>query len=352
MFGAHIIPLTTRLLPLITLLAGAGCVSSRNDGIALERFEFTEPQMGLPFRIVLYARDGAEAGAASRAAFARISELNSILSDYDTDSELSKLSRSSGEGRAMPVSDDLWLVLERALRFSAETGGAFDVTVGPYVNLWRKARREKQLPRSDLLAVARDAVGWRKVKLDSKRHTATLLAPDMRLDLGSIAKGYAIDEALKALRRHGINRALVTGGGDMAAGDAPPGKRGWRITLAPLDATNSPPARYILLANAGLGTSGDLFQHIEINGRRYSHIIDPRTGYGLIDHSLVTVIARDCITANSLATSASVLGPERSVKLIESTRGAAMHLVRKPGDTIEQVETSRFRRFLDPDREN
>ncbi len=323
-----------------------------NPVTGTNRYEFSEPQMGLPFRIVLYAHEPATAQKAARAAFERIAQLNDILSDYDTDSELSRLSRTAGEKRAVPVSPDLWLVLARAQEFARQTDGAFDITVGPYVSLWRKARREKNLPRPDLLAAARDAVGWRHLVLDARHRTATLLVADMRLDLGSIAKGYAIDEGLRVLLVHGISRALVTGGGDMAAGYPPPGAKGWRITLAPLDAADAPPARHLLLTRAGLGTSGDLYQHVEIDGVRYSHIVDPKTGYGLTDHSLVTVIARDCITANSLATSVSVLGPERGLKLVEKTPEAVVHLVRKPGMEIEQRESRSFRNYLDGSRPN
>lgn len=329
----------------------AGCRTPPATVVTLQRFEFSQPQMGLPFRMVLYAADAPAADAAARAAFARIAELNGILSDYDTDSELSRLSRTAGDGRAIPLSADLWLVLERAQKIAAETDGAFDITVGPCVSLWRKARREKKLPRPELLAESLKAVGWQKLKLDANARTATLLVPDMRLDLGSIAKGYAIDEALHVLRKQGINSALVTGGGDMAAGDPPPDRKGWRITLAPLDVTNAPPARHVLLTNAGLGTSGDLFQHVEIDGRRYSHIVDPKTGFGLTDHSLVTVIAKDCITANTLATAISVLGPDAGMKLVERTSGAAAHLVRKPADAIEKRESKRLGRFLEPERD-
>ncbi len=311
------------------------------------RFEFSEPQMGVPFRIVLYAPDRATAEPAARAAFTRISQLNDILSDYDTDSELSRLSQSAGSGRTVKVGDDLWFVLMRSQALAERTGGAFDVTVGPAVSLWRKARREKKLPNPAKLAEALKAVGYQKLRLDLRQHTAQLVAPYMRLDLGAIAKGYAVDEALKVLRAHGIHRALVSGGGDMAAGDPPPGKKGWRIEVGSLDATNAPVPRFVLLANAGLATSGDLFQHVEIDGRRYSHIIDPRTGIGLSDHSLVTVIAPDAITADSLATAVSVLGPERGRRLIEGTKGAAVRIVRLPGRTIETSESSRFKRFCE-----
>jgi thiamine biosynthesis lipoprotein len=335
-------------LLLSVLFVGAGCVSPRQGNAPLARFEYTQPEMGLPFRMALYAVDQPAAEAASRAAFARISELNTILSDYDTDSELSRLSRTAGEGRAVPVSADLWFALIRSRELAARTGGAFDPTVGPLVGVWRKARREKALPRADSLAEARAAVGWEKLRLDPKARTATLLVPDMRLDLASVAKGYAVDEALKVLRAHGVTRALVAGAGDMAASDPPPGRTGWRIEIATLDVTNAPPSRFVLLRRGALATSGDLFQHVEIDGVRYSHIVDPRTGLGLTDHSLVTVMAPDCATANSVATAASVLGPRAGLKLIEATSHAAGRIVRKPGAAIEVFESRRFREHLDP----
>ena len=332
---------------LLAILLLTACSTFPRHTEDLQRYEFSEPQMGLPFRLVVYARDKPTAEAAARAAFNRIKQLNDILSDYEDDSELSRLSRTAGSGQAVKVSEELWLVLKRAQKLAEQTDGAFDVTVGPVVSLWRKARREKKLPEAARLAQALQAVGHKKLRLDSRRHTVQLLAPHMRLDLGAIAKGYAADEALKVLRRRGITRALVAGGGDMALGDPPPGKKGWRIEIAPLDTTNAPPARFVLVANAGLATSGDLFQHAEIGGKRYSHIVDPRTGIALTDHSLVTVIAPDAITADSLATAVSVLGPERGKKLIKNTKGAAVRVVRRPGDTIEVTESSRFKQYYE-----
>lgn len=327
------------------LLVLAGCTSMKQS--STERFEYTQPHMGLPFRIVLYASDRSAADAAAAAAFDRIQELNDILSDYDMDSELSKLSHSSGQGKEVELGRDLWAVLEQAQRLAQRSAGAFDITVGPCVNLWRKARREKRLPQPAQLADAREAVGHEKLRLDPRHHTAQLTAPGMRLDLGGIAKGYAVDEALKILRARGVSQALVAGGGDMAVSGPPPGQKGWRIEIAPLDVTNAPPARFAILAHGGLATSGDVFQHLEIDGKRYSHIVDPHTCVGLTDHSLVTIIARDCTTADGLATAVSVLGPERGLDLVERTSGAAAHIVRKPGEQIERLESKRFKRFYE-----
>ena len=303
--------------------------------------------MGLPFRIVLYAPDKTLADAAAEAAYARIKQLNDILSDYDTDSELSRLSQTSGSGRAVPVGADLWRMLERSQQVARETEGAFDITCGPVVSLWRKARREQRLPDPEKLAVALRAVGYEKMRLDPKRRTAELLVPYMRLDLGSLAKPYAVDEALRILRERGIRSALVAGSGDMVVGAPPPGARGWRIELAPLDAADAPPPQFVLLRNQALATSGDVFQHVEINGVRYSHIVNPKTGLGLTDHSLVVVIAGDCQTANAVSTSAGLLGLERALNYAAS-KGACARITRKPGDKIEVRESEGFKKFLRP----
>ena len=305
--------------------------------------------MGVPFRMVLYATNQAHARAASDAAFARIRELNDKLSDYDLESELSQLSRSSG--RPVKVSDDLWHVLAAAQDWARKSDGALDVTVGPVVNLWRHARRLQQFPRADRLAEARARVGYTNLVLDPKTKTALLRVPEMRLDLGGIAKGFAADEALKVLRTHAVRSALVAAAGDIALGDAPPEQRGWKVEIPSLDVTNAPPARFVTVANAGVSTAGDVFQRLELNGVRYSHIVDPRTGIGLTDHSLVTVIARDAMTSDALETAVSVLGPEKGLQIIKKTPRTAVRIMRKPGATIDVIEfpSNRFNDAEKPD---
>src|SRR5262249_52761384 len=152
---------------------------------------------------------------------------------------------------------ELFDVLQQAQRFSNLTSGAFDVTVGPYVRLWRFARKKKVLPGASELASAASSTGYQKMRLDPKAHAVTLVASGMRLDLGGIAKGYAADQALLLLKRRGLNRALVAASGDIAVGDPPPGQAGWKIALAPIDAGTNQFERTLLLHNAGVSTSGD-----------------------------------------------------------------------------------------------
>jgi FAD:protein FMN transferase len=319
-----------------------------DDG-ALERHEASQLHMGVTFKLVFYAPDHETANLAAEAAFARVAELNKVMSDYDPESELSRLSATAGTGRAVPISADLMQVLAHSQDMAQRTNGAFDVTVGPLVRLWRRARRMKEMPSDKRLAEALAATGFQHLELDRERGTAKLLQPSMQLDLGGIGQGYAADEALKVLRRHCITRALVDASGDIALGDPPPGKSGWRIGVMPLDKPDGAPSRYLLLANMGVSTSGDAFQYVELGGKRYSHIVDPRTGLGLTDRTSVTVIAPDATTADSLDTAVSVLGPEAGLKLIEAAPGTAALIVRHKDNGQEVFKSPEWSRFEDRD---
>lgn len=324
------------------LLVLSGLAAAADDP-PLERFQATQVEMGVPFSISLYAPDKSTAKGAFAAAFARIQELNSILSDYDSASELSRLSAASPTPQPVPISRDLWNVLERSQQLARHTDGAFDVTVGPYIRLWRRARRQKEMPPADRLAEARAAVGYEKLVLDAEQHTVRLTAPGMRLDLGGIAMGYAVDEAMKVLRAHGIDRALIDASGDILASGPPPGKQGWTILVSPF-ADDDSLGREILLADGAVTSAGDAFQHVVLDGQRYSHIVDPKTGLGLTNQTAVIVLARDCLTADSLDTAASVLEPAAALKLIESTPGAAGLVARKVDGRVESFETKGFDR--------
>jgi thiamine biosynthesis lipoprotein len=307
---------------------------------ALSRFHYSEPHMGTTFQITLYAPDEAAADRAAGSAFARINELNDVMSDYKKDSELMRLCAKAG-GDPVPVSDDLFVVLQRAQQVAKRSEGAFDVTVGPMVRLWRLARRTGKLPDAEDLATAKALVGYDKVKLDPKARTVQLAKAGMRLDLGGIAKGYAADQALATLKKHGITRALVAAGGDVATSGPPPGADGWSVALAPLDLKEKP-RRTLLLRDAAVSTSGDTEQYVEIDGKRYSHILDPRTGLGLLGRSHVTVVAPDGMTADSLTKVVAVLGPEKGFPIIEETPGVAGYVVRKAEKGEETFASKRF----------
>jgi thiamine biosynthesis lipoprotein len=307
----------------------------------LKRFEFAEPHMGTRFRIVLYAPDEATAKKASRAAFDRIAALDAMLSDYRQSSELMQLCARAG-GPPVKVSEELFFVLTRADAASRLSDGAFDITVGPVVQLWRLSRRTQRLPEPELLDKARALVGWKNVVLDPKERTVKLLKPGMQLDLGGIAKGYAGDEAQKVLKSHGITRALVAGGGDIVVSGPPPDKEGWEIAIQPLVEVEGKAGPRLFLHDGAVSTSGDANQHVEIDGKRYSHIVDPKTGIGLLGRMSATVVARDGTTADSLTKVVAVLGPERGLKLVETVEGASARFVRLSERGEEVSASPRF----------
>ena len=184
----------------------------------------------------------------------------------------------------------------------------------------------------------------RVLEVDAQTRTVTLLVPNMRLDLGGIGKGYAADEALRVLKSRGLDRALVAASGDIAVGNPPPNERGWRVGISGINArTNA--TRTVLLRNAGISTSGDTEQYIEIDGVRYSHIVNPATGLGLTERIQATVIGPDATTTDSLDTTVSVLGVTRGLALIESLPRTAALIVTKENGR-EQIFTSRrFKRI-------
>ena len=327
---------------------GTACLWGR-EAPELARFEFAEPQMGMEFRVVMYAREAGAAREAAAAMFRRVAELNLVLSDYEEESELSRLNRTAGSGQAVPVSRDLWRVLEAGQRMAELSQGAFDMTVGPAVQLWRRARRQRELPSPERLERARAAVGYAYLELDGRTRAVRLTRPGMRLDLGGIAKGYVLDEALRVLEAHGVRRALVQAGGDVAVGDPPPGRSGWRIELPWPEGAREGATQWLLLRRCALATSGDVFQHVEIDGVRYSHILDPRTGVGLTDHSQVSVIARTGMVADALATTVSVLGPLEGMALVERAKGVAARVVRLENGRWETWESLRWRRYRAPE---
>jgi FAD:protein FMN transferase len=307
----------------------------------LERFEYSHPAMGTLITITLYAPDRAQAKDGAAAVFQRIDALEDIMSDYQADSELMRLC-DQPFGTPVPVSAELFDVLQRGQKISRLSNGAFDVTVGPYIRLWRFARKRKVLPTPAEIEAARAAVGWQKLRLDAKKRTVTLLVPNMRLDLGSIGKGYAADAALRVLKGRGIDRALVAASGDIAIGNPPPGQRGWKVGIAAFGRATNSPLYTLLLHNAGISTSGDTEQFIEINGVHYSHIVNPATGLGLTNRIQATVIGPDATTTDCLDTTVSLLGVERGLALIEAWPHLAALVVTKDDGQTHAFPSRRF----------
>jgi thiamine biosynthesis lipoprotein len=320
----------------LVLLTVAGCSPPFTSALRLAE---TRRLMGVPWTITVCAADKATGRAAIAAGFTEVERLERVLSDYDPESELSRLSALAPMAAALPVSPDLWRVLEQAVALRDQTGGSFDPAIGRLTTLWRQARRSERLPVTEKVNAALTTVGPDALVLDSATRGVRLPKPGTRLDLGGIGMGYAADRALEAIAAAGVAAAMIDASGDVAVSDAPPGTAGWRIVVAPLGARALQPSETLLLVHAAVTTSGDAFQAVEIDGRRYSHIVDPRTGLGVAGSAAVTVIAPDCTTADALATTASVLGPAQGLALVAATPDCAARFIWQDGDTTRTATT-------------
>lgn len=326
------------IAPLLVLAA----FSSPSPNPALRAYEAVEPHMGTLFRIKLYAPDDASAQKAFHAAFERIDQLDRTLSDYEPQSELSRIAQEA-VGRPVQVSNDLFQVAQASQHLSMETDGAFDLTIGPLTHLWRQSRRDHALPKPEAVRYALSHCGYRKLHLDATARTLQFDVPQMMLDAGGIAKGYAADEAIAVLAQLGLHSALVAASGDLAFGDAPPGQPGWKIGIDSFDRADKPFTRILMLSNEAISTSGNSEQNLKVDGKTYSHIIDPKTGMGLIDDLTVTTIARRGVTADAAATAISVLGCEKGLAYAARQPDLAVFILRRDQGHVESLESGWFK---------
>jgi len=287
------------LPPMIALLAATA--------VGAEKFTFERQLMGTRFTVVCYSDERALAEKAAVSAFAIAGELNAAASDYLPESELSQLA-TKPIGTPLPLSPLLYSILDRSRRLAEATEGTFDPTLGPLTKLWRETRTSGRLPDPEKLRAARASVGWRHFTLDPESRSITLHRENMAFDLGGVAKGYAADLMLETLAAAGISQALITAGGDIRLGDAPPGREGWKVAVKTFDLSGND--EILTLSNAAVSTSGDLHQSVEIDGVKYSHILDPATGLGLTRRIAASVIADSAKLSDPLATAACVLGPD------------------------------------------
>ncbi len=280
-----------------------------------KKFSFQSPKMGSLFSIVMYSKDSASAAAAAAHAYRLVDTLNQIYSDYLPESELNRLSATSGNGKWIQVSQPLYQILRNAYEASRVSRGSFDITMGPLISIWRTARREKKLPVRDRLIAARKKVGYRLMAFDTTNKMVRLKRAGMQLDLGGIAKGETAQKVCDRLSELGFPYALLDAGGDIMAGAVPPGIEGWKVGIN-LPGREDIMEHQLLLHNKAVTTSGDLYQYVELNGKRYSHIINPFTGYAITNSRNVTVISDKGIHADWLTKACSILPVKKCMKLI------------------------------------
>jgi FAD:protein FMN transferase len=336
------------------VLIGIYLTIATNTIAQYQKHTFTRPKMGSPFSITLYAQDTVGLYQTIETAYAQVDRLNAIFSDYSETSEISILSKNAKKDMPIVVSKELMHVLKLADKAARLSNGAFDITVGHIVKLWRKARKDKAFPNDVDIKIALNKTGFKHIHYLSD----TTIAFDrvgVRLDFGGIVKGYAAQKVVDILTKNNFPMCLVDAGGDLAIGEKPlrtfDGKNtegvGWQIGISVPQSETALMPKMLTLAKCAIATSGDMYNFVEINGKRYSHIVDPNTGIGLTHQRNVTVIANDGATADWLATACSVLPIRRAKRLIRKIPNAELLILEMHNGTIKGYQTKGFAHYFE-----
>jgi len=303
--------------------------------------------MGTLARVVVVAKDAGTAQKCIEAAFAEIDNVDNLMSDYKDDSEIGIVNKNATE-HAVRVGEATFEVLQRSVEFSRLTGGAFDITVGPLVDLFRAAKENHIAPSREQIDNAKTKVGYEKLILDTNNRTVKFTVEGMRLDLGGIAKGYGIDKAIEAAKKSGALGAMVDIGGDVRCFGIPAkGRDHWMVGLQdpnlPADMLSLDLVLTLRINDGAIATSGDYQQFVIIDDKEYSHIIDRQTGTSSDGLSSVTIITDNATDADALATAVSVIGAKKGLSLIETLpeteailipSGTKLEIIKTPGAEI------------------
>lgn len=331
----------TRLLifPLILVIVLFSISPSRLDRNepVIERTKFLMGSL-VQIKVSLDAgEDKKHAEEAIGKAFEEIGRIESVFSIYRNESEISKINRLK-KGEALKVDDEVFAVIEKSVEYNKKTNGAFDITVKPLIDLWQRCKVLDRLPKEDELKDALAKAGSQYIVLDKAKKTISFAKGGMAIDLGGVGQGYATDRAIKVLKENGINNAIVNSSGDMYCLGRKSKKDLWNVGIQH-PRKKGELILDIELENKAINTSGDYEKFFILEGRRFSHIIDPGTGYAVGDDVVsATVIALDSTTADILATALCILGRE-GLKVIGSMKGADAVIIFKEGDRLK-VEMS------------
>jgi thiamine biosynthesis lipoprotein len=306
----------------VTLFALTWLAASaqRVPATSLHHYEATRLSMACVYAIAAYGPDAAALPRIVEDAFDEVDRIDRLMSHYKADSPLSRINREAAR-HAVVVEPELFDFIAEAMRYNRESGGAFDITVGPLMKAWGFFRGEGRMPSGDELVSARRHVGAAHVVLNTADKTIRFDEPGVELDLGGIAKGYAVDRVVRLLEDRHVAAALVSAGGSTIYGlGAPPGRTGWDVTIQdPIDPRKT--ALTVTLKNRALSVSGGSEKSFESGGVRYSHIMDPRTGLPVQGVLSVAVLTSTGTAGDGLDNAFFVMGPERSRAYLKGLPG-------------------------------
>jgi thiamine biosynthesis lipoprotein len=311
----------------------------------LKRFRFSENKMGSPFNLIFYHNDSTEASAIAKESFAIVDSLNNIFSDYIPTSEVGRLTQLKPL-QEQKISDELFSIILYSKQAWHTSDKTFDITIGALSQLWRKAKAENRFPTETEIEIAKQSTGFNNILIDPENKTIACKQLSLQLDFGGIVKGYAAQKVITYLKSKNVSIALADAGGDIAMSDAPPGKSGWDIGInAPEDELQIL-NRNLELKNCAVATSGDIYRYIIHDGKKYSHIIDPKTGYGVTSQRNVTVIFKDGAGADWLATACSILPIRKALRLAKKLE-AELLIATVKDEKVRTHKTKGFDRYFE-----
>src|SRR5688572_14999770 len=306
----------------------------------LKRFQFTENKMGSSFSIIFYHEDSLTASSIAKECFTLVDSLNNIFSDYSSTSEVGQLA-SMHIVKDEKVSDELFEMIRRSKQAWISSHKTFDITLGALTQLWRKVKKENRFPSEAEVKAAKELTGFKNLTIDERSKTISFKKPGIRFDFGAIVPGYAAQRVMDFLKSKGISMALVDASGDIVVSDAPPGKAGWIIAINLPESQNDVWDKKLEVENLAVSTSGGVYRYLIHNGKKYSHIIDPKTGYGVGSQRNVTVITNHGADADWLATACSILPLKKALKLAKKEHAAVL-IATVDGEKIATYQSKSF----------
>jgi thiamine biosynthesis lipoprotein len=296
-------------------------------------------KMGSAFNLIIVSADSNKANHLARKSYELVDSLNHIFSNYDSSSELSKINASAG---LLPykMSRAMLDLVQKSQYAYIQSKGAYDISIGPLSSLWRNARKAKLFPEASTVLATKKLVGLNQVKINKRLGTIFLPNANMQLDFGGIAKGYIAQWVINFLKANGIQQALVDAGGDIVMSGPPLNQKGWLIGVNLPETTDQLLNKKLQLSNCSVATSGDVYQFIEYKGVKYSHIINPLTGYGVTNLRNVTIVAKTGATADWLATACSILPIKEAKQLAISHQAALLITTLKNGKLVFEATPS------------
>ncbi|MBN1787775.1 MAG: FAD:protein FMN transferase [Sedimentisphaerales bacterium] len=286
-------------------------------------------------RIIAVAPNRKTAQASIDTAFETIYRLEGLMNRYDANSQLSKVNQFAAE-EPVKVDEDLFNILQQSVRYSRKTDGAFDITVAPLIDLWKKCAEANKPPTEAQLEQIKKTIGYNKLLLDAEGYSVFFAVDGMKLDLGAIAKGFAIDAAVKKMKENGAIGGLVDIGGDIACFGLTEKKTKWAIGVQDPSEENKTIEK-LSLSDRAVATSGDYRRFYRIGDRHFSHIFDPKTEKSVEGLSSVTVISTNAVAADVLATAVSVLGEKMGLEIIKKVPDTEVIIVKAQSKELIRI---------------